>query len=113
MHELSIALSMMEQIEQESAKHRGTVRAVQVRIGALAGVDCDALRFAWEIARAGTPFAETELEIDQVPLMVRCPQCGETREAEMFAIACPRCVTPEQEILMGQELELTSMEMET
>jgi len=113
MHELSIALSMMEQMEQQAAKHGGKVLAVQVRIGALAGVDCEALRFAWEIARAGTAFAETTLEIEPVPLMVRCPQCGETHEAEMFSIACPRCVTPEQEILTGRELELRSMEMET
>lgn len=112
MHELSIALSLMEQMEQEAAKHGGAVRSVQVRIGDLSGVDCEALRFAWEIARAGTPFAKTELEIEEVPLLVRCPQCGETHEAEMFAIACPRCVTPEQEILTGRELELRSMEME-
>ncbi|MGB6132609.1 MAG: hydrogenase maturation nickel metallochaperone HypA [Acidobacteriaceae bacterium] len=112
MHELSIALSMMEQMEQQALKHGGAVRSVLVRIGDMSGVDCEALRFAWQIAREGTPFTRTELEIEKVPLLVRCSQCGETHEAQMFAIACPRCVTPEQEIVTGRELELRSVEME-
>lgn len=112
MHELSIALSMIEQIEDVAAKHSGSVRAAQVKIGVLSGVDCEALRFAWEIARAGTPLAETALKIESVPLLVRCPVCGETHAAEIQSIVCPRCVTPEQQILAGRELQLTSLEME-
>ena len=112
MHELSIALSMIEQIEQEAAKHRGEVRSVRVRIGALAGVDCEALRFAWEIAREGTAFAATQLQIECVPLLIHCPICGATQTADVQSIFCPTCVTPEQEIVTGRELELTSMEME-
>jgi hydrogenase nickel incorporation protein HypA/HybF len=112
MHELSIALSMIEQIEQVAAQHPGPVRSVQIRIGVLAGVDCEALRFAWEIARAGTPLASTILEIESVPLRVRCPACGSTHAAEMDSILCPRCVTPEQEILEGRELQLASLEID-
>ena len=112
MHELSIALSMIEQIEQVAAKHPGAVRSVRARIGVLSGVDCDALRFAWEIARAGTPLASTALEIERVPLRVRCPVCGSTHAAEIHSILCPRCVTPEQEILEGRELQLASLEID-
>lgn len=112
MHELSIALSMIEQIEQIAAQHPGAVRSVQARIGVLSGVDSEALRFAWEIARAGTPFALTALEIESVPLRVRCPMCGSIHAAEIHSILCPRCVTPEQEILEGKELQLASLEID-
>jgi hydrogenase nickel incorporation protein HypA/HybF len=112
MHELSIALSVIEQIELEAAKHSGTVRSAQVKIGVLSGVDCEALRFAWEIARAGTALEATVLEIESVPLLVRCPVCGSTHAAEVQSILCPRCVTPEQEILAGRELQLASLEMD-
>jgi hydrogenase nickel incorporation protein HypA/HybF len=112
MHELSIALSMIEQVEQLPAARSGGVRSIQVKIGVLSGVDVEALRFAWEIARAGTPLADTELAIEPVPLRVRCPRCSRTRAAEIFAIACPDCVDAEQEILAGQELELTSLEVD-
>lgn len=113
MHELSIALSMLEQIEEEAARHSGAVLAVQVKIGVLSGVDCDALSFAWEIAREGTDVAGARLEIERVPLLVRCPGCGVTHAPEMQAIFCPRCITPEQDILSGRELELTSLEIES
>jgi hydrogenase nickel incorporation protein HypA/HybF len=112
MHELSIALSMIEQVEQQSAAQGGGVRSIQVKVGALSGVDVEALRFAWEIARAGTPLAETQLEVELIPLKVRCPSCGVTRIAEIFSIACAECVDVEQEIVGGKELELISLEVD-
>jgi hydrogenase nickel incorporation protein HypA/HybF len=112
MHELSIALSMIDQVEQQSAAQSGGVRSIQVKIGALSGVDVEALRFAWEIARAGTPLADAQLEIEFVPLMVRCPSCGVTRITQIFSVACPGCVDAEQEILAGKELELISLEVD-
>jgi|HubBroStandDraft_2_1064218.scaffolds.fasta_scaffold261519_2 hydrogenase nickel incorporation protein HypA/HybF len=111
MHELSIALSMIEQIEEQSAQNPGPVVSVHVKIGVLSGVDTEALRFAWEIGRAGTPLAATQLEIESVPLLVRCPTCGQTHTPEIQSIVCPHCVTPAQDILAGTELELTSLEI--
>lgn len=113
MHELSIALSMIEQIEEESARHPGTVRTVQVKVGVLSGVDCEALRFAWEIAREGTKFATAQLEIERVLLLARCPSCGRTHAPAMDSIVCPQCITPEQDILAGRELELVSLEIDS
>jgi hydrogenase nickel incorporation protein HypA/HybF len=112
MHELSIALSMIEQVEQQAAAQCGEVRSIQVKIGDLAGVDVEALRFAWEIARAGTPLAETVLEIEQVQLRVRCRQCGRERTPEIQRIACQDCDDAEQEIVAGRELELISLEVD-
>ncbi|HEX4065534.1 MAG TPA: hydrogenase maturation nickel metallochaperone HypA [Acidobacteriaceae bacterium] len=113
MHELSIALSMIDRIEEEAAKHSGKVRSAQVKIGVLSGVDCEALRFAWEIARAGTNLEATELEIEKIPLLVRCPACGKTYSPEIQALFCPECITPVQDILAGKELELTTLEIDS
>ena len=55
MHELSVALSLLEGIE-ETANRDGIERvlAVHLRIGAMSGIAPDALRFSWELASAGT-----------------------------------------------------------
>ena len=112
MHELSIALSMIEQVEEETAKHGGgAVETVYVRIGVLSGVDVEALRFAYDLAREGTVLAASRLEIEPIPLLVYCPQCGSTHSPDPQHLACPRCVTPEQKILMGRELELRAFEL--
>ncbi len=112
MHELSIALSMIEQIEFEAERHGdAVVEAVYVRIGVLSGVDTQALSFAYEIARAGTSVAGSRLEIETVPLSVYCPQCKSTHSPDPQQITCPHCLTPPQEILAGRELEIRALEL--
>lgn len=112
MHELSIALSMIEEIEDQVEKHGGApVEAVYVRIGVLSGVDTQALRFAYELACEGTPLASSRLEIETVKLLLYCPQCATTHTPDPQHILCPRCVTPEQEILEGRELEVRALEL--
>ena len=112
MHELSIALSMVEQVTAELGKHGGgTVEAVYVRIGVLSGVDVEALRFAYEIARQDTELAGSRLEIEVVPLLVECPQCGAKRVTEMDSIQCTSCAGVAQKILEGRELEVRALEI--
>jgi hydrogenase nickel incorporation protein HypA/HybF len=112
MHELSIALSMIEQIEEEAEKHGGgIVEVVYVRIGELSGVDAQALRFAYEMASDRTSLASSRLEIEPVRLLVFCPQCHSTHKPDPQHIFCPRCLTPEQEILEGRELEVRALEL--
>jgi hydrogenase nickel incorporation protein HypA/HybF len=112
MHELSIALSMIDEIEEQTDKHGyAAVKAVHVRIGVLSGVDPQALRFAYELACEGTALENSRLEIESVPLLVVCPQCSVTHTPDLQHIVCPRCITPEQTIVAGRELELRALEL--
>lgn len=112
MHELSIALSILDEIEEQVQRHNGAaVEAIYLRIGVLSGVDVQALRFAWELASENTPFASSRLEVERVALLVHCPQCDATHSPGLDSIACPRCVTPEQKIIEGRELEVRALEL--
>ena len=64
MHELSIALSMIDQILEE-AEQRGAlqVEVVHLRLGVSSGVYKDALMFAYEVSCEGTSLAGSRLEI--------------------------------------------------
>lgn len=64
MHELSIALSILDIAAAEAARHHGRVAAVHLRLGARAGVVKEALLFAYDVAREGTPLAEARLVIE-------------------------------------------------
>ncbi|MGH9487409.1 MAG: hydrogenase maturation nickel metallochaperone HypA [Terriglobales bacterium] len=67
MHELSLALSILDGVEQESAAHGGLcVRAVRLRVGTLAAVSMDALTFAYQLASQDTVLAGTRLVIECV-----------------------------------------------
>jgi hydrogenase nickel incorporation protein HypA/HybF len=55
MHELSIALRIVEIVEEEAVKKGATkVDAVHLRLGSLAGVAPDALLFSYGLACEGT-----------------------------------------------------------
>lgn len=101
MHELSIALSMIDQVVEESASRGGLdVKVVHMRLGVFAGVDKNALLFAYELACDGTPLQGSRLIIETIPLVVFCPLCQQQRTPpSVYEICCPECLTPTPEIL--------------
>ena len=112
MHELSIALSMIDQVVEESESRGGLdVKIVYMRLGVFAGVDKNALLFAYELACDGTPLQGSRLVIETIPLLVFCPLCQLPRTPpSVYEICCPVCLTPTPEILTGREMELASLE---
>jgi len=76
MHELSVALSLVELATEEGGRHGGRVCAVHIRIGQLAGVAKDALAFSFDIATHDTPIAGSRLVIEE----------AEGRELELVAL---------------------------
>jgi hydrogenase nickel incorporation protein HypA/HybF len=114
MHELSIALSIVDVAAEEAQREGATrVAAVHLKLGPLSGVVKEALRSAYEMARAGSPLEDAELVINDVPIVVRCPECGGQRTvASMHALGgCP-CGALAVEILSGRELEVVGLELE-
>ncbi|WP_369269240.1 hydrogenase maturation nickel metallochaperone HypA [Streptomyces sp. R11] len=112
MHELSIATAIIERAG-ELARTDGTesVSAVTVRVGELAGVVPDALDFAFEVARDGTPLAEARLVVEQIPAQAWCGPCAEEFPVGMPPFFwCPRCDEPSTDLRSGRELEIAGIE---
>lgn len=113
MHELSIAMRVIEMVEQEvAAAGGGRVVSVSLRIGELAGVSEPALQFAFEQAREGTVAADARLQITHLPVQIFCPACAAVRELPRVPpLACPVCGRPTGDLRQGEELELDSIEL--
>lgn len=113
MHELSIAMSMIEMATDELKKYDARkVNTLYLKLGALSGVVSDALLFSWEIACQGTPLDGARLEIEEVPVVVYCANCrAEKTLSAVNSFFCPVCSTPAGEILQGKELEVTALEI--
>lgn len=114
MHELSIAVSMVEMAGEEAARRGATsVKALHLKLGPLAGVVKDALLFSYEVACEGTALEGSELIIEDVPVVVYCLKCRATRTLESIQLfACPACEELTPEVLQGRELEFVAMEIE-
>lgn len=113
MHELSIAVNLVE-LACEKARELGDVgvEALHVRVGPLAGVVKEALLFCFDLAAAGTAIEGARLQIEDVPLSVRCPQCCAERQLPSPQhLRCPVCDTLTPEVVRGRELELAALEV--
>ncbi len=112
-HELAIAQSLLEIVEQEALPYGGArVRRIRLRIGRLSAVVPEALRFAFDAISRGGIAEGASLEIEEVPLRIRCHQCEEVFMMEDPFMACPGCAGLDVEMVSGRELEIRSMELE-
>ena len=113
MHELSIAMSIVEMAEEEADRRGATVSAVHLKLGALSGVVKEALLASYEMACANTVLAGSKLIVDEVPIVVFCPQCQATRGISSAQwICCPDCGTPSSDVVQGRELEVVALEIQ-
>jgi hydrogenase nickel incorporation protein HypA/HybF len=112
MHELSIALSIVELAEEESARLGGRrVEAVHLRVGRLSGIVREALVASFEIACEDTRLAGSRLVIEDVPIATYCVTCDARRSVQ--DMCCAACGTPAVDIVEGRELLVTALEMDS
>lgn len=111
MHEMSIAVAMVEQVtEAPAADGHGKVSAVRLRLGELAGVVADSLRFCFSLACAGTVLDGAELLVDHVPGRARCAPCGAEWATGMPPqLCCPQCEGGRAELLSGREMQIVGL----
>lgn len=114
MHELSIALSLIDVAEERAAEEGAErISRLYLRIGRLSGVVPEALESAFEIAAHATRAAGAVLEIEVVPISLFCVACDCEVEVDgTYSFECPACGRLTHDVRSGNELELTSMEIE-
>ena len=113
MHELSIALSILDVAEEEAQRHGGRIAAIHLRLGPLSGVVKEALISAYDLAREGSRLAGAELVVEEVPVAAYCPDCAAERAPiSVQELRCPACGCPTPEILRGRELEVFALEID-
>ena len=113
MHELSVAVALLEQIGTV-ARERQVKRVISADlvVGTLAGVDPEALQFAFEIASRDSAADGCRLAIRTVRPTLRCRACGVSSPAESSFAVCPGCGATDVVIEGGRELHLQSVEIE-
>lgn len=113
MHELSIAMSIVEMAEEEARQRNVKVSAVHVKLGMLSGVVKDALLSSFGIACDGTLLEGSRLVIEEVPVEVFCDRCVANHAlSSMQWFICPECGTATPTVVRGKELEVTALEIQ-
>jgi len=113
MHELSIVSSLFE-ILLERARVEGALRitGVHLKVGKLSGVVPEALETAFEAYKQDTIAEQARLEVEVLPLKVKCQECGWEEVLDSYIFVCPACRSTNLKILQGTELVLERIELE-
>jgi hydrogenase nickel incorporation protein HypA/HybF len=113
MHELSIALSIVDLAEEESARlGGGHVEAVHLRLGRLSGVVREALEASYALACEDTSLAGSRLVIEDVPVVAHCVTCDARHPVRSVQdMCCAVCGTPAADVVEGRELLVTALEI--
>lgn len=113
MHEMSIVEALLDVVRDELRPYPGArVHAVRVRVGQLRQVEPTTLEFCYKAATTDTPLAGSRLEIQPVRAAARCELCSLQFDVEENWFECPRCHSTNTRLLAGDEIELTSLDVD-
>lgn len=113
MHEMGIALQIVEIATASLPPDLGAARITRVnlKIGKLAAVVPESLRFCFEVAVKDTALAGAHLTIEEIPVVARCNDCRAQWTIEEPVFTCKKCESGSLEILSGRELDIESIEV--
>jgi len=112
MHELSVCLSLLQQLEKiASERNAVAVEKIYLQVGPLSGVEPALLMNAYPLAAAGTIAADAELIIETCDVVVSCTECGAESPAKANRLLCAACGDFRTKIVSGDEMILQRMEM--
>jgi hydrogenase nickel incorporation protein HypA/HybF len=116
MHELALMEALRERALEQAERHGGgTIRAITLRVGSLAGVELEALELAFAVVmeREGPEgVAPVQLRIESVAAKCYCYRCARAFLAADGCCECPDCGQISRDLLQGRELDLVSLELD-
>ena len=112
MHEISIMQSTLELAGEHLQKAGCTqIHCLRLRVGLLSGVVPEALAFAFDVLKAGTPAANATLEIERAPGLFSCAACGVDMRLDSMQFQCAECGGLLTLREGGADLELAQMKI--
>lgn len=110
MHELAICQALISQVEQIALENQAEcVTHIRVKIGPLSGAEAPLVERAYPMAAMGTVAEHAQLELETVPIRVRCKNCLAETEASANRLLCAACGDFHTELISGDELLLASV----
>lgn len=106
-HESSIAEAILAQVGRH-APEGALVRDVAIRVGALRGLEPEALQMSWTAVIVGTAVDGATLTVDQQPWTIACSTCGRSWTSPVPFVDCV-CGNTTPAPTGGDELDLVAI----
>jgi hydrogenase nickel incorporation protein HypA/HybF len=112
MHEMSLCEGIL-QILEDNAKSQGfkKVKTVWLEIGALSGVEIEAMKFCFDAVTRNTLAEQAALEIIKNPGLAWCMKCSKNVEVRQRFDECPDCGSYQLQVVAGDEMKIKELEV--
>lgn len=113
MHELSLAMSVREIVEDAAEKNGSQkVNEVNIIVGEFSSVSVDALEFAMEVAKKGSVFENAKININSTKTILKCSQCDSETVMEDYVFKCSSCGSTSVRIVSGDRMFVESIDID-
>lgn len=123
MHDVTAAQSIAHSVLAAARTRNATrIERIKLALGAMTMLDPEQLRFWLEQILRGTIGENAEIEIELLPLTVRCSACGFEGQAPVpddpiyhlmpYVPVCPQCGANTLEVLRGDECIIESIRVQ-
>lgn len=110
MHELSLAMEVIELVQHETDKNEvSTIEEILIEVGDLSGVEADIFQSALEIAVKDTLLENAIVRIIRTPGKGKCSTCNMEFKMKNRLDLCPDCGCIASEVNGGQEFRVVSL----
>ena len=113
MHEMSIAQSIIDIVNDTLAENeKSRLKEVAVDIGEMVAVVPESLQFCYEAIVNETEYHNAVLNINVIPLKIKCNNCNIESKIEKYAFLCPKCESTNINVISGEELNIRYLEVD-
>lgn len=88
------------------------LKALQLSLGELSGIDRESLSFALETLLADEGYNGVDIFFEFSPATFQCSACNWRGRLKGFALVCPECEGRDLDIIAGQDVTLERIEVE-
>lgn len=107
MHEISLVRNIFRTLEAEFEENElQKISQIDLKVGLLSNVEPILMQNAFEaVTQDERKFKETKLQVNVVPIIIKCELCGDLSEVKNYSFKC-RNGHPTKNIIQGEELTI-------
>ena len=114
MHEMSIAVSLIDRVLEAARPHGASrIEEIEVEVGVLRQVVFEALEMAFTAVSEGTLAEAAVLKLTEIPASAECRSCGHRFPVAVDQYLCPQCNRADVEIVGGDDIVLRTITCQT
>lgn len=112
MHELGIVFHIIDSLEEVGKQNQlSEVSTVTLEIGEVSGVVDSYLTDCWRWAADKSALLKgSQLQIEHLPAVTFCEDCGKTYGTVEHGKICPYCASPNTYLVSGNEFNIKEIE---